>query len=87
MNRRYQMTTPFVPKNINQSVAVMDKLILMIAMLKIWVSQNGPRVNVAKYQNINKFHICWDFYLWHNGTFGCYCSMLFALYVDTDTDL
>ena len=52
MNRRYQMTTPFVPKNINQSVAVMDKLILMIAMLKMQVSQNGLKVNVTKYFSI-----------------------------------
>jgi len=46
MNRKYPMI--LVMKSMLQFVAVMDKLIQMIAMLKMQVSQNGLKASVNK---------------------------------------
>ena len=46
MNRKYPMI--LVMKSMLQFVAVMDKLIQMIAMLKMQVSQNGLKARVNK---------------------------------------
>jgi len=40
-------------KSMLQFVAVMEKLIQMIAMLKMQVSRNGPKVSVNEKQNCN----------------------------------
>ena len=52
MNRKYPMI--LVMKSMLQFVAVMDKLIQMIAMLKMQASQNGLKANVNKKQELHK---------------------------------
>jgi len=47
-------------KSMLQFVAVMEKLIQMIAMLKMQVSQNGLKVNVNEKQNYNQAPRSWD---------------------------
>ena len=52
MNRKYPMI--LVMKSMLQFVAVMDKLIQMIAMLKMQVSQNGLKASVNKKQELHQ---------------------------------
>ncbi len=46
-----------VMKSMLQFVAVMDKLIQMIAMLKMQVSQNGLKASVNKKPELHQAHI------------------------------
>jgi len=48
-------------KSMLQFVAVMEKLIQMIAMLKMQVSRNGPKVSVNEKQNCNPAPHSWGF--------------------------
>ena len=54
-------------KSMLQFVAVMEKLIQMIAMLKMQVSQTGLKVCVIKHQIYIYPHIRGVFCLWDDG--------------------
>ena len=54
-------------KSMLQFVAVAEKLIQMIAMLKMQVSKNGLKASVNKYQNYIKPRSPGVFCLWGDG--------------------
>ena len=63
MNRKYPMI--LVMKSMLQFVAVMDKLIQMIAMLKMQVSQNGLKASVNKKPELHQAPHSWGFKFFH----------------------
>ncbi len=68
MNQKYPII--LVMKSMLQFVAVMEKLIQMIAMLKMQVSQNGLKASVNKKPELHQAPHLWSFlFVWDSVRF------------------